>query len=154
MPGLVLVILTWSLPADWSLDARHNLSDIGFLLFIAGVPLYAASALLTDRRKGFTNTRQLLRYWCMRLALLGAVAFAPFAVWLSVADLFGSPLRLMFPTSLPHWADLAMGGALCFSLLGGLLALPEILWRSWRERRVTQETHDRRGTRGTQTERR
>lgn len=134
--GLLLSIHPWPLPADWSLDARHNLSDIGLLLFGAGFPLYMASALLTDRRKGFSNTRHLLRYWSVRLAVLGAVISVPFSMWLYVADLLGPPLRLSFPTSLPPVADLAVVGALCLSLLGGMLALPELLWRSWRERRA------------------
>jgi hypothetical protein len=138
IPGLLLGIIPWLLPADWSLDARHNLSDIGFLLSLAGVLLYAASTLLTDRRQGFTTTRRFLQYWSARLVLLGGIAFAPFAVWLSVADLVGPPLRLMFPTSLPPVADLATGGALCLSLLGMLLVVPELLWRSWRERRAQQ----------------
>lgn len=143
--SLLGAVLPWLLPADWPLDARHNLSDIGFILCLVGVALYTALALRSDRRKGFTTTRQFLRYWSARLVLLGGVAFAPFAVWLSIADLLGPPLRLMFPTSPPPAADLAMGGALCLSLLGMLLVLPELLWRSWRERRARRATGAERG---------
>jgi hypothetical protein len=135
--GLLLgAVLPSLLPADWPLDARHNLSDIGFLLFLAGAVLRAASALLTDRRQWFADTCQLLGYWSMRMLLLGIAAFAPFALWLTVANLVGPPLRLSFPTSLPSSTDFAMGAALCLSLLGGVLAVPEFLWRSWRERRA------------------
>src|SRR5262249_42024973 len=101
LSGLLFdLVLTSLLPIDWTLDARHRLNDIGFLLIRAGAALYAVSALFSDRRRGFANTRQSLQYWSLRLILLGAVALAPFFVWLAVADLVSPPLQLSFPTSL------------------------------------------------------
>jgi hypothetical protein len=125
------VVLPWIAPDTWSLDLRHNVSDIGVLLFLVGTALRALSFLLTDWQKGFATTRDLFGSWGMRLLLLGLVISLPPIVWLTVADLVGPPLRLSFPTSLSPVADDAKFVALCFSLLG----VAEVLWRSWRGRR-------------------
>src|SRR5262249_22691514 len=117
---------------------RNKLSDIGILLFLAGSVQSGISVLLSDRQNGFAEMRYFLQYWSARLVLLGVIAFAPFGAWLSVADLVGQPLQRSFPTSLPPAANWAMFVALCLALLGMVLVLPELLWRSWRERRAAR----------------
>ena len=146
--GVVLITLAiivgFVLPHALPDGARPNshLSDIGILLFIAGAPFFLASTALSDRRQRPQewpeHWRRLRQSWSLRCVLTGFIVLATFEARQAVADLSAPPNPYGPSVELPGAAFLAVGVALCLALLGMVLALPELLWRSWRDWRTSR----------------
>lgn len=118
-----------------------HLSDIGLLLFIAGSLLFLASRFLSDRQQQPDQWPaqwcRLRQFWSLRFVVVGAVLVAVITAWQSIADL-GIPPNPNGPSmELPGAANVLLLVRVSLGL--PVLAVPEYIWRSWRERRASRE---------------